>query len=262
MSEQYGILKRILTDRPIAFHPSLARVLGGIGEALLLQQLAYWSDKGENPEWIYKTQAELEEETTLTRTQQENARRNLRRLGVVEEQKKGLPAKLYYRVDWGTLFALLEDSTKDAGNLQPRMRVSRNPGREEPAGKPARKPQPLLGTESTSEKTDKDFEHSKGNARIVEKYDDVRLALLPYAQDLARELNDQAPLAATTTRLVNLYRASGLELDTFIDRLLAARAITQERTASIRTRAEGLGSKPKVQYFMAVLEDLTGREAS
>ena len=62
----------------------LASVLGGVNEARLFQQLAYWSDKGSDPDWIYKTQKELEEETTLTRTQQEGARRNLRRLGVVK----------------------------------------------------------------------------------------------------------------------------------------------------------------------------------
>lgn len=92
---------------------------------------------------------------------------------------------------------------------------------------------------------------------LVEKYDDDRLALLPFAKDLAREMNDQAPLSSTTTRIVNLYRASSLDLDTFIDRLLQARAITQERTGSIRTRSDGLGPKPKMAYLLSVLEDIT-----
>jgi hypothetical protein len=47
------------SDRPIAFHPTMARLLGDINEALLFQQLAYWSDKGADPEWIYKSQVEL-----------------------------------------------------------------------------------------------------------------------------------------------------------------------------------------------------------
>ena len=85
-------------------------------------------------------------------------------------------------------------------------------------------------------------------------------ALLPYAQDLARELNDQAPLTSTTTRLTNLYRDSGLELDHFLELVLQARAITQERTGSIRTaRPEGWGAKPKMSYWFAVLEDLLGQ---
>jgi phage replication O-like protein O len=106
------------------------------------------------------------------------------------------------------------------------------------------------------------FESSKGPVSF-EKYDQARLAILPYAEDLARELGDQAPLSSTTTRLTNLYRDSGLELDTFLDLLIAARGITQERTASIRTpRPEGMGPKPKMAYWFTVLEDLIGQTRS
>jgi len=58
---------------------------------------------------------------------------------------------------------------------------------------------------------------------------------------------------------VTLYKQSGLDLDTFIERLLQARAITQERTGAIRTRSDGIGPKPKMPYFLAVLEDLLGQ---
>ena len=54
----YHMLKRVLADRPIAFNPALARAFGGVYEALLFQQLAYWSDKGDDPEWIHKTRDE------------------------------------------------------------------------------------------------------------------------------------------------------------------------------------------------------------
>ena len=94
----------------------------------------------------------------------------------------------------------------------------------------------------------------------MEKYDQARLAILPYAEDLARELGDQAPLTSTTTRLTNLYRGSGLALDAFLDLLITARAITQERTAAIRTpRPDGPGPKPKMAYWFTVLEDLIGQ---
>jgi hypothetical protein len=106
-------------------------------------------------------------------------------------------------------------------------------------------------------------ESSKGQTTLFEKYDQARLAILPYAQDLARELGDQAPLSSTTTRLTNLYHASGLDLDTFLDRVMQARAITQERTPAIRTaRPEGLGPKPKMAYWFTVLEDLLGQSVA
>ena len=53
-------------------------------------------------------------------------------------------------------------------------------------------------------------------------YGDVRLILVPYAEDFAGELNERAPLTSTVTRLVNLDRGSGLDLETFLARLLPA----------------------------------------
>ena len=103
------------------------------------------------------------------------------------------------------------------------------------------------------------FETSKG-LLLVEKYDQARLAILPYAEDFGRELGDQAPLTSTVTRLTNLYRESGMTLDVFLDLLITARAITQEHTGSIRTpRPDGLGPKPKMAYWFTVLEDLIGQ---
>lgn len=87
--------------RPVAFHPSLARLFGGVNEALLWQQLYYWSDKGSLEDgWIYKTKEELEEETTLSRDQQDVARKKLVTLGVleVELRKTGAAPTLHYKV--------------------------------------------------------------------------------------------------------------------------------------------------------------------
>jgi hypothetical protein len=109
-------------------------------------------------------------------------------------------------------------------------------------------------------KTQREHFDSKGLSLVVDKSDDARQALLPFAEDLARELGDQAPLPVTVTRLTNLYHDSGLELDTFLDLLIRARAITQDRTPAIRTpRPAGLGPKPKMAYWFTVLEGLIGQ---
>jgi hypothetical protein len=107
---EYELLRSVLSDRVIAFHPRLALAFGGVNEALIFQQLAYWSGKGDDPEWIYKTRDELKEETTLSRTQQEGARRTLRNLGVIDEQLRGMPARMHYRVNWDRVFALLAEN--------------------------------------------------------------------------------------------------------------------------------------------------------
>jgi hypothetical protein len=258
----YDVLRRVLSDRPIAFHPELARAFGGINEALFFQQIAYWSDKGDDPEWIYKSQVELEAETCLSAYQQKQARDHLKRLGVLQDERRGVPARLYYRIDWPATFRFLETANLDSGEgsgVDPRFRETRNLDSEKPASKDAG------NLESISESTQRalpesPFEISKGLSSLVDKYDDARQAILPFASDLARELNDQAPLTSTTTRLTNLYRASGLDLDTFLDLLIAARGITQERTGSIRSpRPDGPGPKPKMAYWFTVLEDLIGQ---
>jgi hypothetical protein len=86
--------------------------------------------------------------------------------------------------------------------------------------------------------------------------------LLTFVQDFSREFNDRAPLKTSVTRAYNLLRASGLAREAFIDLLYQARALTKERSASIRSRAgddnHGLPVKAKMAYFFAVLEDLLG----
>ncbi|EMX9856430.1 HNH endonuclease signature motif containing protein [Klebsiella pasteurii] len=89
-----------LLDRPIAFQRSFVRLGAGISGALFLSQAVYWNARTSDPDgWFFKTQNEWEEETGLKRTEQEKARKTLTSLGILEELKKGIPAKLYYRVN-------------------------------------------------------------------------------------------------------------------------------------------------------------------
>ena len=81
-----------------------------------------------------------------------------------------------------------------------------------------------------------------------------RKALTNLIQDIARELHDRAPLQSTVGRVLNLYRKSEVDFETFIGFIYVARARTQQRTPSIR--AGDSGERNKVPYFFAVLEDL------
>ena len=88
-------------DRVIAFHPSLARELDGIEEAIFYQQLYYWKDKGNREDgFIHKTIEDIEEETTLTRRQQDRIRAKLVKMGWIEIKKTHAPngkPTLHYR---------------------------------------------------------------------------------------------------------------------------------------------------------------------
>lgn len=72
-------------DKCIAFSPKLARALGGINEAIFVQQLYYWSDKGTRKDgFIYKTKKEWADETTLTARQQDCIVKKLKSKGILE----------------------------------------------------------------------------------------------------------------------------------------------------------------------------------
>ncbi|WP_336818081.1 conserved phage C-terminal domain-containing protein [Cedecea sp. MMO-103] len=100
-----------LLDRPIAYQPSFAqlragKVKAGPVAAVLLSQFVYWHNRMDGS-WIYKTQAEIKRETGLSRDEQETARKRLVALGVLEEELRGVPATLHYRVNAERLEALL-----------------------------------------------------------------------------------------------------------------------------------------------------------
>lgn len=103
-----------LLDRPIAFQRSFVRIGVGITGALMLSQAIYWSRRtSETDGWFYKSQIDWEEETGMTRYEQERARKALCSLGVLLEERRGIPAKLYYKVDFAVLRSALLGNIKE-----------------------------------------------------------------------------------------------------------------------------------------------------
>jgi len=104
------IIARVLSTRPIAFNPDLARSLGSAKAGLLLSQLLFWWEKGRNPNWIYKTIDEMEEETTLSRCEQDNAIKICKNYGLLETKLEGIPAKRHFKLNIQKIIKLLESS--------------------------------------------------------------------------------------------------------------------------------------------------------
>lgn len=97
-----------LLSRPIAFHRAYVDLGLGITGALMLSQCVYWRTRTSNPEgWFYKSQSEWQQETGLGRREQETARKRLVQAGFLEEDRRGVPAKLYFRVNTEALEAAL-----------------------------------------------------------------------------------------------------------------------------------------------------------
>lgn len=97
-----------MNERPIAFNKHYVELGCGITGALMLSQLVYWTKKTKDQNgWVYKTNIEWTEETGLTRSEQNTARKNLRELGFISEVKKGVPCKVYFRVEYNKLYEAL-----------------------------------------------------------------------------------------------------------------------------------------------------------
>ncbi|POA21543.1 hypothetical protein C1886_04525 [Pseudomonas sp. FW300-N1A1] len=136
-----------LLDRPIAFQRAFVTLGVGITGALMLSQAIYWSNRTDNTEgWFYKTMEEWEAETGMTRSEQESARKKLVKIGAIEEMKKGVPCRLFYRVNIAAIHANLS-----ADFPQSSLQDSRKQGRRKAASKPAVNQQAI--TETTAEIT-------------------------------------------------------------------------------------------------------------
>jgi len=110
------IIARVLGTRPIAFNPDLAKVLGSAKAGLFLSQLLFWWEKGRNPDWIYKTIEETEEETTLSRSEQDSAIEICKKHELLEVKLRGIPAKRHFKLNISRIIELLEASLQENDN--------------------------------------------------------------------------------------------------------------------------------------------------
>lgn len=100
-----------LLGQPIAFHRRLVDLTDSVKPAVMLSQMIYWTlhgrDVASRDGWFYKTKVQWEWETGLSMREQDTARDVLRTLGLLHEQRLGIPATLHFRVVLAKLAALL-----------------------------------------------------------------------------------------------------------------------------------------------------------
>lgn len=116
-----------LLDRPIAYNPAFAKlrvgkVKAGPVAAVFLSQMVYWHNRMDGG-WMYKTQADIASETALTRDEQETARKRLIQLGVLEEDRRGVPATMHYRINPERLEALLLETSQSVKKAVPQNKT-------------------------------------------------------------------------------------------------------------------------------------------
>jgi hypothetical protein len=106
-------IKDLLPNRVVGYSPDLARVVGGATTGLFLSQLLFLSDKGANPDgWVYKSEAEMTQETNLTKREQQTARRKLLALGVIAIMRGGFRNTYHFKVIWEKLYQIITGSQR------------------------------------------------------------------------------------------------------------------------------------------------------
>jgi hypothetical protein len=106
-------VKDMLPHRVVGYSPDLARIVGGATIGLFLSQLLFLSDKGANPEgWVYKSEAEMGQETGLSKREQQTARRKLLALGVIAIMRGGWKNTYHFKVLWDRLYQVIAGSQR------------------------------------------------------------------------------------------------------------------------------------------------------
>lgn len=133
-----------LLKRPVAYHSGLAKMLKSPTAAIMLSQGIYWQEKAEEKgeEWFYVTGEEWYNQTGLTPENQSTARALMGKRGFWMEERRGLPARLYYRIDTDELELQFGEwlfhsknkfpGTTETGSGEPRKLDSVNAGNNTP----------------------------------------------------------------------------------------------------------------------------------
>ena len=136
-------------DAPIAFHRCFVP-FAGVKGAVLLSQMVYWQKRAKQDDgFFYKTAEEWEEETGLTTKEQFTARKILLECGAIYEVKRGVPCKLYYKINEQKLSDLVRETAKNSSFPQTAKLVS-------PKAENKFRPNGETITEITTETTTKD----------------------------------------------------------------------------------------------------------
>jgi hypothetical protein len=109
------VVDAVIGDRVVDYWPMFTRAFGGVNVGMLLSQFWNYSRMDANmgrEGWFCASQEEIEEHTALTRPEQETARRKLRDAGILLENRSGIPARLWYKLNKERTMELLQEFLK------------------------------------------------------------------------------------------------------------------------------------------------------
>lgn len=93
------LLDCVLAQEPVVVRRMFLHITQDLKAAAFLGQLYYWS-KIMKHDWFYKTTESWTSELFLSWEEQKRIRKLLISLGLLQEKRKGSPAKLYFKLDF------------------------------------------------------------------------------------------------------------------------------------------------------------------
>jgi len=96
-------MKHLLSSSAfLVVNKQLAKVIG-LKETVLLADLIskeeYFIANGMTDGWFFNTEKNIEDDTTLTPFQQRKCLKALRKYGIIETKRRGVPAKQYFKIN-------------------------------------------------------------------------------------------------------------------------------------------------------------------
>ena len=106
-------MKHLLSSTAfLVLNKELARQVG-LKEAVLLADLIskeeYFIANGMTDGWFFNTEANIQKDTTLTAYQQRKCLTTLKKEGLIEVKRKGIPAKQYFKINEQQVMQLLNN---------------------------------------------------------------------------------------------------------------------------------------------------------
>jgi hypothetical protein len=202
------------SGRTITVPVKLIHAIGPKG-ALFIAQLFFWKGKQKDEEgWIYKTKLDLEEETGLSRWEQDKCVEDLKKKKILETKYDRLDHRLYYRIHTDTLDAIMEaDSPSESGKTtfgKSEKPLSGNP--ESHFGESRKTAFGIKKQENTTEKTYKrndDDDQSKLHAQLLLKQPIVVASSWPGDDDeptqIVEKLTEKLKLSSDQSKTLQFY---------------------------------------------------------
>ncbi|MCX5470492.1 hypothetical protein OSH04_02050 [Alcaligenes sp. A-TC2] len=218
--------------RPIAYHPALARMVGGVNAAIFLSQLIYWDERMEDAELgVYKTAEQWEAETGLSVREQTTARRQLRDRGLITETHKRIEHKLYFKLDRDAFDRLVagaadtenpEQQNVDSLNAETQFGNSESANTETPKAPSPNHPKrsSLIKTEITTETTEEKNTKKENSPSFSFEHWPVNPSPEVWADYLQHRKAIKAPLTQTAANRLGVEahkaQVAGFSVDDFL----------------------------------------------